>query len=49
MLLSNCRVPIVHLTSIYYQVLGYPELLIAPIETIIGLAEKIRSLTQGTV
>jgi hypothetical protein len=31
----------VRLTSIYYCVLGYPELLVAPEETIIGLVKKI--------
>ncbi len=29
------------LPSIYYQVLGYPEFPIAPMETIIGLVKKI--------
>ncbi len=39
----------VRLTSIYYQVLGYPDLLIALSEIIIGLVKKIWSLAQGTV
>ncbi len=30
----------VRLTSIYYQILGYPELLVAPDETIIGMVKK---------